>query len=145
MSSLKSVYINAEPGLKPVYIHSADAGADCRSAIDVKIPAGKSVLVPLGFRIAIPEGYVGLLHSRSGMSLANRIEVANGVGVIDAGYTGEVNAHLVNNSDEDFLILKGDRVAQLLIQKVEKPLFKFVDSLPRTDRSNGGFGSTGRK
>ncbi|WP_426717069.1 dUTP diphosphatase [Corynebacterium auriscanis] len=136
--------VKADEGFIPKYAHVHDAGADCRSVESVTIPPGDSVLVDLGFSISIPAWHVGLLFSRSGLSARYRIEVANGVGVIDPGYVGRVRAHLVNNSNKSYHIEKGDRVAQLVIQRVENAVFSPINALHTTPRGINGFGSTGK-
>mgnify|MGYP002759559253 CR=1 FL=1 len=134
----------ADDGYCPEYQNMFDAGADCRASETVRLLPGESALVDLGFSVNIPPGFVGLLCSRSGLSARERIEVANGVGVIDAGYTGRVKAHLVNNGDQAYQIVTGDRVAQLLVTPVVKAAYAPVKTLEETQRGNGGFGSTGK-
>jgi dUTP pyrophosphatase len=127
----------------PKYATRGDAGADLVSAEDVRISAHQRVLVKTGIKIAIPEGYVGLVHPRSGLALKHGITVLNAPGTIDAGYRGEVGVILLNTGSLDFEVKAGDRIAQLVIQKVEYAEFEVVDSLTETDRGEGGFGSTG--
>jgi dUTP pyrophosphatase len=100
--------------------------------------------VPTGVSIALPDGYVGLVHPRSGLAVKHGITVLNTPGTIDAGYRGEIMVILYNSSDIDFEIAIGDRIAQLLIQEVEKALFVAVDKLPDSERGGTGFGSSGR-
>lgn len=123
--------------------HNTDAGLDVSSSEDLTILAGKSSLVSTNLKIAVPEGCVGLLWSRSGLSVKHRIEV--GAGCIDAGYTGEVKVHLYNFGDSDFKICAGDRVAQLLTIPINLIRYTIVDHLEDTNRSSDGFGSTGTK
>jgi dUTP pyrophosphatase len=136
-----------DEALRPTYAHFGDAGADLRSAIDVTIPAGERMLVGTGVHVAIPRGYVGLVHPRSGLAIKHGITVLNAPGTVDAGYLGEVCVILYNTSDKDFAITIGDRIAQLVIQKVEVGYFALVSekdfSKNATDRGTGGFGSTG--
>lgn len=127
----------------PTYATAGDAGADLVSAEDVRIPAHQRVLVKTGIKIAIPEGYVGLIHPRSGLALKHGITVLNTPGTIDAGYRGEIGVILLNTGALDFEVKAGDRIAQLVIQKVETAEFEIVDALIDTDRGEGGFGSTG--
>lgn len=127
----------------PKYATTGDAGADLVSAEDVRIPAHQRVLVKTGIKIAIPEGYVGLVHPRSGLALKHGITVLNAPGTIDAGYRGEVGVILLNTGSIDFEVATGDRIAQLVIQKVEHAEFEVVDVLIDSDRGDGGFGSTG--
>jgi dUTP pyrophosphatase len=138
------VLITAPAGFEPVYAKPGDAGADLRSTEDVTVPAGSRVLVPTGVSIALPNGYVGLVHPRSGLAAKHGITVLNTPGTIDAGYRGEIMVILYNSSSVDFQVAKGDRIAQLLIQVVEKAKFVPVDKLPDSDRGETGFGSSGR-
>ena len=124
----------------PSYSHPGDAGADIKASERSKVPARGKCLVPTGLRIALPNGYVGLIWPRSGLAVKHSIDC--GAGVIDAQYRGEIKVLLFNHSDEDFPIEPGDRIAQLLIQKVESIHFLPVDNLDNTERNEGGFGST---
>jgi dUTP pyrophosphatase len=139
------VLINAQEGFAPAYAKAGDAGADLRSRIDIVIAAGSRQLVPTGVSIALPAGYVGLVHPRSGLALKHGITVLNAPGTIDAGYRGEIMVTLYNSSDQDFKIATGDRIAQLLIQEVLKASFISVEQLPGTDRGEDGFGSSGKR
>ena len=125
----------------PSYSHPGDAGADLKASESSKVPARSKCLVPTGLRIALPEGHVGLVWPRSGLAVKHSIDC--GAGVIDAQYRGEIKVLLFNHSDKDFSIEPGDRIAQLLIQKVESIQFLRVDNLDDTERNEGGFGSTG--
>ncbi len=131
--------VNGE--LIPHYAHPGDAGADLRSAVDITVPAQGRELVSTGIRLALPEGHVGLVWPRSGLAVKHGLDC--GAGVIDSQYRGEVKVLLFNHSTVDHPIRKGDRIAQLLIQKVETVEFFAVDSLEDTARGEGGFGSTG--
>ena len=126
----------------PSYSHPGDAGADLKASEKSKVPARGKRLVPTGVRLALPEGHVGLIWPRSGRAVKHSID--SGAGVIDAQYRGEITVLLFNHSDEDFPIEPGDRIAQLLIQKVESIQFHPVDNLDNTKRNEGGFGSTGK-
>jgi dUTP pyrophosphatase len=128
----------------PKYAQDGDAGADLCSVANVFIPPQERLLVPTGLSIAIPDGYVGLIHPRSGMAFKDGITVLNTPGTIDAGYRGEIMV-LLFNSDKSKVkeIKKGDRIAQLVIQKVEKAIFVPYEELENTSRGTGGFGSTG--
>jgi dUTP pyrophosphatase len=132
-----------EGGTVPKYAKDGDAGADLTSSEYVEIPGGTRKLVKTGIKIAIPYGYVGLVHPRSGLALKNGITVLNTPGTIDSGYRGEVGVVLLNTSGERFTVNIGDRIAQLVVQKVETAEFEIVDALSDTDRGEGGFGSTG--
>lgn len=140
-----NVLLKAEPGFEPVYAKPGDAGADLRCTIDAVIPAGERLLLPTGVSIALPDGYVGLVHPRSGLAAKHGITVLNAPGTVDAGYRGEVMVTLLNTGSEDFVITRGDRIAQLVIQQFEKANFIAVETLPGSDRGDSGFGSTGTK
>jgi len=137
------VLITATPGFEPVYAKPGDAGADLRSTAALTVAAGTRVLVPTGVSIALPPGYVGLVHPRSGLAVKHGITVLNTPGTIDAGYRGEIMVILFNSSATDFDIAVGDRIAQLLIQTVELAKFVSVEKLPETERGETGFGSSG--
>jgi dUTP pyrophosphatase len=121
--------------------HRTDAGLDIKSIEDIVVPARESRLVSTGLHIAIKEGYAGILKSRSGLASKHGIDVA--AGVIDCGYIGEVKVLLRNNSDADYYVGMGDKIAQLLTYKVDLEGYEVVDVLPDTQRGAGGFGSTG--
>ena len=140
-----TVLLKAEPGFEPVYAKPGDAGADLRCTIDAVIPAGERKLLPTGVSIALPDGYVGLVHPRSGLAAKHGITVLNAPGTVDAGYRGEVMVTLLNTGSEEFAIARGDRIAQLVIQQFEKAQFIAVDTLPGSDRGESGFGSTGTR
>ena len=128
----------------PTYAKPGDAGADLYSISDLVLSPGERALVKTGIAIALPNGYVGLVHPRSGLGLKNGISVVNTPGTVDAGYRGEIGVVLINHDlHESFQVKKGDRIAQLVIQKVENAQFKMVDQLPESERSTGGYGSTG--
>lgn len=128
----------------PKYGKPGDAGADLASRIDFTLPAGERALIPTGISVALPPGYVALVHPRSGLAIKNGISMVNTPGTVDASYRGELQVILINHDkSEDFVIRKGDRIAQLVIQKVEQAEFVEVEALPGTDRGAGGFGSTG--
>lgn len=128
----------------PSYAHPGDAGADLHSAVDLTLGPGERALVPTGIAVALPEGYVALVHPRSGLAARHGISIVNAPGTIDAGYRGEVKVCLVNTDrDESFLIRRGDRIAQLVIQRFETALFVVAEALPESARGAGGYGSTG--
>ena len=126
----------------PQYAHAGDAGADITASEKVKIPPRERTLVSTGVRLEIPEDHVGLIWPRSGLAVKKGIDC--GAGVIDSHYRGEVKVLLFNHSDNEFQIEPGDRIAQILIQKVERVKFQLVDQLNETARSDAGFGSTGK-
>ena len=145
MSKKLPVLLVAEPGLEPTSAQPGDAGADLRAAIDAVIPAMGRFTVRTGVSIALPDGYVGLVHPRSGLSAKHGITVLNAPGTVDAGYRGEIAVTLYNSTPEDFTVSKGDRIAQLVIQAIEIAEFISVDTLPGSHRGTSGFGSTGTK
>ena len=129
---------------QPKYAHDSDAGADLVSAEDAVLKPGQRLAIATGLHVAIPMGYVGLVHPRSGLALKHGISMVNTPGTIDAGYRGEIKVILINHDSEtEFKISRGDRIAQLVIQKVEKANFVQVENLEQSDRGSGGFGSTG--
>ena len=129
----------------PAYATAGDAGADLVAADATTLqPGGGRALVPTGAAIAIPSGYAGFVQPRSGLALRHGVTCLNTPGLIDSGYRGELKVLLVNTDPtEAFEIARGDRIAQLVIQKVEHANFVEVDELPDSDRGDGGFGSTG--
>lgn len=138
------VLIVAEPGFEPVYAKPGDAGADLKSNENYTIPAGGRQLVNTGVRIAMPDGVVGLVHPRSGLAAKHGITVLNSPGTVDAGYRGEIMVTLLNTSKETFEVARGDRIAQILFQRVERADFIAVQLLPESARGETGFGSSGR-
>jgi len=128
----------------PTYAHPGDAGADLVSTEDVELAPGERRAVATGIAIALPAGYVGLIHPRSGLALKHGISMVNAPGTIDAGYRGEIKVILINHDRAaSFAIKRGDRIAQLVIQRCERATFHEVELLPGSDRGEGGFGSTG--
>lgn len=126
----------------PVRAHEHDAGADLRASESAFIGSGRFAKVSTGVRVSIPDGCFGLLAARS--SLCNRgLLMANGVGIIDAGFTGEIKVPLYNAGNTPSNVLAGERIAQLVILPCELPTFRMVDELQETERGEGGFGSTG--
>ena len=130
----------------PRYSSDLAAGADLYACTEqeVRILPGETVLIPTGIAAAIPAGYAGFVFARSGLSVKMGLAPANKVGVIDADYRGEILVALSNQSGQVRLVRDGDRIAQLVIEKVETPDFEEVDELPSTERGAGGFGSTGK-
>nr|WP_049759094.1 dUTP diphosphatase [Renibacterium salmoninarum] len=128
----------------PSYAHPGDAGADLRTRIDLVIAPGERVLAPTGVAIALPEGYVALIHPRSGLATKHGLTIVNSPGTVDAGYRGEIAVTLLNTDQHQSITLsRGDRIAQMVIQRVEYADFVQVDELPDSVRGTGGFGSTG--
>lgn len=134
-----------DPDLQvPCYAHAGDAGLDLRSAVDVCIDPGERALVPTGIAIALPQGFAGFVLPRSGLALKVGLGVANAPGLIDSAYRGEIKAILVNLDPlTPIRISRGDKIAQLVVQRVESCELEVVDELDVTVRGEGGFGSTG--
>jgi dUTP pyrophosphatase len=128
----------------PSYAHPGDAGADLHAAEEVELAPGARAAVRTGVALAIPDGYVGLVHPRSGLAARLGVTVLNAPGTVDAGYRGEILVILVNHDrTEPVKISRGDRIAQLVVQRVERARFQVVDDLDDTARGAGGHGSTG--
>jgi dUTP pyrophosphatase len=128
----------------PSYAHEGDAGADLCAREDVTLAPGQRALVPTGVALGLPLGFVGLIHPRSGLATKHGLTVVNAPGTVDAGYRGELKVTLLNTDASTPIMLKrGDRIAQLVIQKVERARFLQVQELDDTARGAGGFGSTG--
>ena len=129
----------------PTYAKGGDAGADITSRIDITLAPGERGLVPTGIAIALPDGYAAFVHPRSGLAIKHGVSLVNAPGTVDAGYRGELQCILINHDPkESITFAKGDRIAQLIIQKVERATFIEVANLPGSSRGTGGFGSTGR-
>jgi len=135
-----------DPGLpSPSYAHPGDAGADLHAAEDVELLPGERAVVGTGLAIALPDGYAAFVHPRSGLASRHGVTLVNAPGTVDAGYRGEIKVTLINTDPKSGVRLRrGDRIAQLVIQKVEKAAFHEADRLPGSVRGAGGFGSTGR-
>lgn len=127
----------------PERAHPGDAGIDLSANEDVTLAPGARAAVGTGLAVAVPDGWVGLVHPRSGLALRHGLTVANAPGTIDSGYRGELKVLLVNLGDQSVTIARGDRIAQLLLQQVGRPVVMEVEDLDATDRGEGGFGSTG--
>jgi dUTP pyrophosphatase len=133
----------------PSRAHDGDAGVDLCSAVDVELAPGRRALVPTGIAVAIPHGMVGLVHPRSGLASRVGLSIVNSPGTIDAGYRGEIKVALINlDPEEPIVVRRGDRIAQLLVQRVELPDLVEVTSfdeagLADTSRGDGGHGSSG--
>ncbi len=137
--------VRLDPDLPlPAYAHPGDAGADLHTTVDVVLAPGERALVPTGIALALPEGDVGLVHPRSGLAARHGVSIVNTPGTVDAGYRGEVKVLLVNlDPAEPVELRRGERVAQLVVQRVERAAFVEVDALPDSARGAGGYGSTG--
>lgn len=143
--SVEISIVRLDPDLPlPSYAHPGDAGADLCAREDVTLKPGERRLVPTGIALALPDGYVALVHPRSGLAHRSGLSIVNAPGTIDAGYRGEVQVCLVNLDPETAIELRrGDRIAQLVIQRVETAVFVEVGELPDSARGAGGYGSTG--
>ncbi len=137
---LKRLDPSVEP---PSYAREGDAGLDLRAAHDTTLDPGGRGLVGTGLAVAIPPGYAGLVLPRSGLALSQGVTVLNAPGLVDAGYRGELKVLLVNHGDSRVVVRRGDRIAQLVIQRVERAELIEVGELPASERGAGGFGSTG--
>jgi len=130
----------------PRYQHAGDAGLDLPSRVDLIIEPGERAMVPTGIAVAIPDGYAGFVLPRSGLASRHGIALVNSPGLVDSGYRGEMSVVMINtDKHEAFHIKRGDRIAQLVIQKVEDVSIIRVDELDETSRGAGGFGSTGNR
>lgn len=128
----------------PAVAHPGDAGADLVTTVDVELPAGERVTVRTGIAVALPAGYAGFVLPRSGLAARHGLGIVNAPGTIDAGYRGEIMVTLVNHDPLSTINLRrGDRIAQLVVQRVERAMFHEVDTLPGSARGAGGLGSTG--
>lgn len=137
--------VRLDPDLPlPAYAHPGDAGADLLTTIDVILAPGERALVPTGIAVALPAGYVALVHPRSGLAARHGLSIVNAPGTVDAGYRGEVKVMLINHDPRAPIELRrGDRIAQLVVQRVERARFVEVRELPDSVRGAGGYGSTG--
>ncbi|MCW2797795.1 dUTP diphosphatase [Nocardioides sp.] len=137
--------VRLDPDLPlPAYAHPGDAGADLLAAVDVVLTPGERALVPTGVSIALPDGFVALVHPRSGLAARHGLSIVNTPGTVDAGYRGEIKVLLINHDpDEPIELRRGDRIAQLVIQRFERASFVEVSELPESPRGVGGYGSTG--
>ena len=128
----------------PTYAREGDAGCDLVTTIDVELAPGERAVVPTGLAVAIPAGYAGFVHPRSGLAAQRGVGVVNAPGTIDAGYRGEIKIILINHDQSETLVLRRlDRVAQLVVQRVEHVQWRETDELSETERGAGGHGSTG--
>lgn len=134
-----------DPGLPlPRTAHPGDAGVDLHARSGAKLLPGQRATVPTGVAIALPVGWAGFIHPRSGLAARHGITIVNAPGTIDAAYRGEIAVTLANtDSETEFVIERGDRIAQLVFQQVGKPRFIAVEKLPGSHRGAGGFGSSG--
>jgi len=130
----------------PRFAKPGDAGADLYARVDLELAPGERALMPTGIAIALPPGFAAFIHPRSGLAIRDGLSMVNAPGTIDASYRGEISVILINlDSSKKIAIKRGDRVAQLVIQRIENVNFLPVTHLPGTDRGVGGFGSTGKQ
>jgi len=128
----------------PAYAHPGDAGADLVTRIDVTLAPRARVTVPTGIAIALPDGYAAFVHPRSGLAARHGLTIVNAPGTVDAGYRGEIAVTLLNTDPAEPVVLRrGDRIAQLVVQRVERARFVEAQRLPGSHRGDGGFGSSG--
>ena len=128
----------------PTYAHPGDAGADLVARTDATLAPGERVTVPTGVSIALPDGYAAFVHPRSGLAMRHGLTVVNAPGTVDAGYRGEIRVTLLNTDRAEAVELRrGDRIAQLVVQRVERARFVRAARLPGSHRGEGGFGSSG--
>ena len=128
----------------PVYARPGDAGLDLLARVGLTLEPGERVLMPTGVAIALPPGCAGFVHPRSGLAARHSIGIVNAPGTVDSGYRGEVKVLLINHDPSDAVTLRrGDRIAQLVIQRFERARFVEVGVLPESSRGIGGYGSTG--
>jgi dUTP pyrophosphatase len=129
---------------EPSYAHPGDAGADLVARVDVVLPPHGRATVPTGVAIALPDGYAAFVHPRSGLASRHGLTVVNAPGTVDAGYRGEIQVTLLNTDpSEPITLRRGDRIAQLVVQRVERARFLRAERLPGSHRGEGGFGSSG--
>lgn len=145
VSSVQVLISRLDPDVAvPSYAHPGDAGADLVTTSDVRLAPGERAVVGTGVAIALPEGYAGFVHPRSGLAARVGLSIVNAPGTIDSGYRGEIRVCLVNlDPVEPIVLRRGDRIAQLVVQKVEHAEFIEVERLDETVRGAGGYGSTG--
>ena len=146
MSQLNVLIKRVDPSVPlPTYAKAGDAGADLVTTKDFTLAPGERALIPTGISIALPDGYVALVHPRSGLAIKDGVTMVNAPGTVDAAFRGELQCIMINHDPEQSVTFKrGDRIAQLVFQKVEHANFIEVESLPGSGRGGGGFGSTGR-
>lgn len=145
MKTIDVICKTADSGFLPVYSSAEAAGADIRACIeeDMIIRPGERALVPTGLFIELPAGYEAQIRPRSGLAIKNGISLVNSPGTIDSDYRGEIRIIMINHGAEDFIIRRGDRIAQMVIAPVLRGNFITAENLGETERGTGGFGSTG--
>ena len=143
MTEIKIVMLENCDDLMPAKAHFDDAAFDLRSRVDMVLPVRKSVVVPAGFSMELPIGFEAQIRPRSGLALKKNITLTNSPGTIDAGYRGEIGVIMFNHGPEEFVIKRGDRIAQMVISQLPEVELTVCESLSETNRGSGGFGSTG--
>ncbi|MGH4013729.1 MAG: dUTP diphosphatase [Pseudonocardiaceae bacterium] len=146
MFGVEVLLLRLDPAVPvPRYAHGEDAGADLVTTRDIVLPPGERAVVGTGIAIALPAGYAAFVHPRSGLAARSGLGVVNAPGTIDAGYRGEVQVCLVNHDPREPVVLhRMDRIAQLVVQRVEHAAFREVTALPGSTRGTAGYGSTGK-
>jgi len=144
-TTLEVLLLRLDDGVPvPSYAHPGDAGADLVTRVDVVIPPQGRATVPTGIAVALPDGYAAFVHPRSGLAARHGLTIVNAPGTVDAGYRGEIAVTLLNTDTTEPVVLhRGDRIAQLVIQRVERARFVEAERLPGSHRGEGGFGSSG--
>jgi dUTP pyrophosphatase len=143
-STLQVAVLLAQGAVAPTYAHPGDAGADLACNEEVTLAPGERRTVGTGVSIALPDGYAAFVHPRSGLAARHGITIVNAPGTVDAGYRGEIRVTLLNTDLRKAVVLRrGDRIAQVVVQRVERARFVPVGELPESVRGSGGFGSTG--
>lgn len=145
MDDVEVLLVRLDPGLPvPAYAKEGDAGADLMTTVDVVLAPGERVTVPTGVAIALPPGHAAFVHPRSGLAARHGLTVVNAPGTVDSGYRGEIQVTLLNtDTSAELRLTRGDRIAQLVVQRVERASFVEVAQLPGSERGAGGFGSSG--
>ncbi len=145
MSDVDVLVVRLDPGLPlPTYARAGDAGVDLCTTVDAKLEPGERALLPTGLAVALPDGYAAFVHPRSGLAVRHGVSLVNAPGTVDAGYRGEIQVSVINlDPVAPVVFQRGDRIAQLVVQRVERARFHEVDRLPGSARADGGFGSTG--
>lgn len=143
--SLEVLVQRIDPGVPlPAYALPGDAGADVVTTVDAELAPGERAVLPTGLALALPDGYAAFVHPRSGLAARCGMSLVNAPGTVDSGYRGEVKVIVINHDPRETLRLsRGDRIAQLVLQRVERAVFTAVDELPGSERGAGGHGSTG--
>jgi dUTP pyrophosphatase len=145
VSAVDVLVVRLDPDLPlPEYARPGDAGVDLRTTVDATLAPGERALLPTGVAIALPDGYAAFVHPRSGLAVRHGVSLVNAPGTVDAGYRGEIQVSVVNlDPREPVIFSRGDRIAQLVVQRVEHARFHEVERLPGSARADGGFGSSG--